>query len=133
MTTVTWRLLDRHDQPLPHQPRAGSPLELQYDTTGQTHLARRPAEKIAACECSADTLIVSVSITPDDPKIPRLSAGLSTPVKVGRHPGRFMWQDYAAKRVVLTFALPEIAGNEWIWDFRNKPPIALRIKVKAKR
>lgn len=133
MTRVIWRLLDKHGDPLPHKPPSGSPLQLQYDRTGQAHLARRPAEQIIVCECCTDAPTVSIEITPDGASNPRLSAARSTPVRVGRHSGCFMWQDYAAKRVLLTFAVPETAGAEWIWDFRNKPPIALRIKIKVKR
>jgi hypothetical protein len=131
MASVRWRLLGVNDIPLGHQPGEGSPLELQYNKSGRTHLPGYSGEGIVVCECYTDALTVSVSITPDNPKIDALGEAESAPVEPT--PGRFMWQDYADNRVVLTVAVPETPGVEWSWNFGNEPPIALRIKIKVKR
>ena len=89
--SVTWTLKDASGANLTHQPASGSPLALQYDTNGYTHLSGYASEIIYSCEAEADTSSVTITLSPDTSG-DTLSESLSSPTKdPTTHGGSLTW------------------------------------------
>lgn len=131
--SVTWTLKDASGANLTHQPASGSPLALQYDTNGYTHLSGYASEIIYSCEAEADTSSVTITLSPDTSG-DTLSESLSSPTKdPTTHGGSLTWTNLSAGVTTLVFTVPSSTGTVWGWDCLAEHAIGLKSKYKLKR
>lgn len=131
---VNWTLKNSLGSPLAHQPSAGSPLALKFNTTSDAHVSGHATELIDVVECVTTSSPVVILLTPDSNGY-TLDEPSSTPSKVpAEHGGTLMWTIGAGGVTTLSFTAPAETDAEWGWTFGlGEPTIALKLKVKVKK
>lgn len=128
--SVTWVLYDSSGSPLAHQPSSSSStLYIEFNSSGFPHLSGYSNEIIDLAEATADQSTATVVLQADSGASGyTLSESLPEP-----NPSTgYTWSDSSGV-VTLVFNVPNVGDPPNNWTFGGRPPIALRMKTKAKR
>ena len=131
--SVTWNLQNAFGGSLTHQPSAGSPLALKFNSSGDAHLPGYPSELIYCCEATTDTSPVVIELTPDNSG-DYLVESRSNPTEIpSAHGGQLTWTSGSNGLTTLSFTAPT-ANNTYEWSFgAGEPAVALRMRTRLSR
>lgn len=131
---VSWTLKDASGANLSHQPSAGDPLALNFNTQGYPYYSTYTTEIVyMAVAETIDGDPVSIVLSPDTSGYV-LDETESDPTKdPARHDGALTWTN-SGTTTTLTFTVPTSVNTSWDWIFGDlTPPVALKMKARIKR
>lgn len=132
--SVTWTLKDASGGDLSHQPPAGDPLALNFNTQGYAYYSTYSTEIIYRAIAEVDsTGPVTIVLSPATSGY-TLDETRSDPTEdPSPHGGVMTWTN-SGSTTTLTFTAPSTSNTSWDWTFGGlTPTLALKLKVRMKR
>lgn len=132
--SITWTLKDASGANLSHQPPAGDPLALNFNTQGYPYYSTYSSEIVYMAVAEVDsTGPVSIVLSPATSGY-SLDETESDPTKdPPRHNGVLTWTN-SGSTTTLTFTAPGTASSSWDWIFGGlTPAVPLKVKVRVLR